>query len=265
MCAPEHFGVDYVINAWMTGNLGKADRPLAHKQWDNLKAELAAHADLIFIEPQPRLADMVFTANAGMVVGTVAIASRFRDSERQGEEPFFSVWFAKNGFELAEWPAGLFFEGAGDALLDRGQPLVWAGHGFRSDPRAAPLIEEIFGIRTVGLKLVDPRFYHLDTCLCPLEGGHLLYYPPAFDADSQKKIAELVPAEKRIVPEEEDALKFACNAVDVNRHVFTNAASKGLQEKLRAAGFTPIITPLSEFLKAGGGAKCLTLKLHEPS
>jgi len=36
-----------------------------------------------------------------------------------------------------------------------------------------------------------------------------------------------------------------------------------LQTRLRNAGFTPVITPLSEFMKAGGAAKCLTLKLIE--
>ena len=113
------------------------------------------------------------------------------------------------------------------------------------------------------MRLVDPRFYHLDTCLCPLEGGYLLYFPAAFDEASQKAIADNVPPEKRIEVDAGDAEQFACNAVDLDRNVFMNGASEALQNRLRQAGFTPVLTPLGEFMKSGGAAKCLTLKLAE--
>ena len=103
----------------------------------------------------------------------------------------------------------------------------------------------------------------MDTCLCPLAGGWLLYYPPAFDAASLVEIERRVPNEKRIAVNEADALQFACNAVDLDGRVVMNNASQELQARLRAAGFTPVLTPLSEFLKAGGTAKCLTLRLGE--
>ena len=263
MCAPDFFGVDYVINPWMKDNRGKADRPLAQKQWNNLREVLAKHVDIVLVEPQPGLPDLVFTANAGMVLGKKAVVSRFRSKERQGEEPFFHKAFVQAGFAIEAWPQDVFFEGAGDALFNRAEPLIWSGFGFRSDEQSAALLERIFGQRTVALRLVDPRFYHLDTCLCPLTGGFLMYYPPAFDAASQAKIADIIPPEKRITVAELDALAFACNAVDLETRIVLNAATPGLQEKLRDAGFATIQTPLSEFLKAGGTAKCLTLKLHE--
>jgi len=125
------------------------------------------------------------------------------------------------------------------------------------------LLEKTFHRRVVGLQLVDPRFYHLDTCLCPLEGGYLMYFPAAFDADGQKAIADIVPAEKLIEVDAADAEQFCCNALDLNRRVFLNGASESLQGRMRQAGFTPVLTPLSEFMKAGGAAKCLTLKLRE--
>ena len=229
MCAPDYFGVDYVINAWMEGNRGKSDQPLAARQWINLWQQLSAHAEIALIPPQPGLPDQVFTANAGMVLGKQAVVSRFREKERQGEEPFFREWFMNNGFTLAPWPKEASFEGAGDALLDRGQPVIWSGYGFRSDAAAPGLLEKIFNRRAVPLRLVDPRFYHLDTCLCPLEGGFLLYFPSAFDEESQKAIAATVPPEKRIVVEEEDAQKFCCNAVDLEGHIFMNGASDALR------------------------------------
>lgn len=263
MCAPDHFGVDYVINPWMEGNQGSADRILAWQQWANLKFELEKYADIALIPQQKGLPDQVFTANAGMVLGDAVVVSRFRDKERQGEEPPFRAWFAENGFTLAPWPDDVSFEGAGDALLDRGQPIIWAGYGFRSNAAAPKLLEGIFKRRAVALKLTDPHFYHLDTCLCPLAGGFLMYFPDAFDAAGQKAIEDIVPSQKRIAVDAEDAQKFACNAVDLEGHVFLNGASEGLQERLRQAGFNPVITPLSEFMKAGGAAKCLTLKTIE--
>jgi N-dimethylarginine dimethylaminohydrolase len=263
MSAPDYFGVDYVINTWMENQVGKADQALAARQWNNLRDALAGHVELAFIKPEPGIPDLVFTANAGFVLGGKAIVSRFRSVERQAEEPFNRAWFEGRGFALPGWPQHIAFEGAGDALLDRGQKLVWCGHGFRSDAAAPAQVEKILGRKAVPLKLVDPHFYHLDTCFCPLEGGWLIYYPPAFDRDSQERILALTPAEKRIAVADEDAAGFACNAVDLGGHVFLNHATDALQTRLRQAGFKPVVTPLSEFLKAGGGAKCLTLKLVE--
>jgi N-dimethylarginine dimethylaminohydrolase len=263
MCAPDFFGVDYVINPWMQGNLGNADLPLATKQWQTLHDALAQHADVALVPPQPKLPDMVFTANAGFVIGNRVVVSRFHAPERQGEEKFFHAWFAANGFDMCDWPQDIPFEGAGDALLDRGADIIWCGYGFRSNATAAGLLEKLYARKTIPLRLIDPRFYHLDTCLCPLAGGYLMYYPPAFDEASQQSIAVHIAPDKRIVVSESDAKLFACNAVDLSGHVFMNGASDELQNRLRQAGFTPVITPLSEYMKAGGAAKCLTLKLQE--
>ena len=262
MCAPDYYGIDYVINPWMKEQLGRTDRARAHRQWDGLRQVLSDAAEIALVAPQPGLPDMVFTANAGMVLGKIAVVSRFRSPERQGEEPFFRAWFEQKGFSIAPWPKGVLFEGAGDALVDPDRNLIWSGYGFRSDAAAADVLERVFELESIPIRLVDPRFYHLDTCLCPLAGGWLMYYPPAFDAASLDAIARRVPEENRIPVCESDALQFACNAVDLDGRVIMNGASQELQARLRAAGFTPVLTPLSEFLKAGGTAKCLTLKLH---
>ncbi len=263
MCAPTHYRVDYTINPWMENQIGKADNALAIRQWKNLARLLAREAELAFVAPAPGLPDMVFAANAGLAIGGTAVVSHFATKEREAEERPFRAWFEAEGFEIAPWPRDIAFEGAGDALLDNSRSLIWCGHGWRSSARAAPLLETIFARRVVGLRLVDPRFYHLDTCFCPLADGWLIYYPLAFDAASRQAIAELVPAEKRIEVGEDDARLFACNAVEVNGHIFMNDASEDLRRRLRAAGFKPVLTDLSEFIKAGGAAKCLTLKLPE--
>jgi N-dimethylarginine dimethylaminohydrolase len=263
MCAPDHYDVDYVINPWMQHNVGRIDRKLAGRQWKHLHHLLSDAAELEMAPPAPGLPDMVFTANAGLAIDRKVVVSRFQFGERRSEEALFKSWFEENGFAVAPWPEDVSFEGAGDALLDRGRALIWCGYGFRSSVAAPRFIAEIFDRETAPLRLVDPRFYHLDTCFCPLSEGRLLYFPRAFDPVSQEKIAAVVPAEQRIEASERDAAAFACNAVQIGGRIFMNEASEDLQSRLRAAGFAPILSPLSEFLKSGGAAKCLTLNLSE--
>jgi lysine-ketoglutarate reductase/saccharopine dehydrogenase-like protein (TIGR00300 family) len=264
MCPPDLFEVDYVINPWMEGNVHKSSREAAAAQWDALRDILKKNAEVEEIPPQPGLPDMVFTANAGVVIGKKFVLSRFLHPERQGEEPGFKKWFKKQGFEIFELPADLPFEGAGDALWDRERECLWAGYGFRSELDSHPHLARWLGIEVVSLRLIDPRFYHLDTCLCPLEGGYLLYYPQAFDAYSNRTIEQRVPVEKRIAVTEAEAVRFACNAINIDRKIIVNQTSDGLRAQLEAAGFEVIETPLNEFMKSGGAAKCLTLRLTEP-
>ncbi len=264
LCPPDHYQVHYVINPWMEGNIDRSRHGRAVEQWEGLHRVLSELADVEIVRPEPGWPDMVFTANAGLVLGEKAVLSRFFHPERQGEEPHFKRWFEAHGFQVFELPPDLPFEGAGDALRDRAQPWLWAGYGFRSELDAHAHLAEWLDIEVVSLRLMDPRFYHLDTCFCPLEGGLLLYYPPAFDAYSNRLIEMRVPAEKRIALGEPDALQFACNAVNVGQTVVMSQASAALQAEVRAHGFQIIETPLTEFIKAGGAAKCLTLRLNEP-
>ncbi|HEY9910229.1 MAG TPA: TIGR00300 family protein [Thermosynechococcaceae cyanobacterium] len=264
MCAPDHYDVDYVINPWMEGNIHKSSRDRAVEQWHKLFHVLKDHALVDLVKPQIGVPDMVFTANAGLVLGQNVVLSRFFHKERQGEEPFFRQWFEEQGCTVYELPKDLPFEGAGDALFDREGRWLWAGYGFRSELDSHPLIAKWLDVEVVSLRLMDERFYHLDTCFCPLTDGYLLYYPPAFDSYSNRVIEMRVPESKRIAIVESDAVNFACNAVNIDRNVVVNKASDELKQRLGSAGFQVIETPLTEFLKAGGAAKCLTLRMTEP-
>jgi len=265
MCPPDHFSVDYVINPWMAGNEGELDRGRARAQWDQFHETLQRVADIELLEPQPALPDLVFTANAGFVCGNKVVPSHFMPQERRPEEAYLKSWFAERHFDVQMLPDNVGFEGAGDCLIDRAGPWLWTGYGFRTEIEAHGFLADWFEREVVSIRLIDSRFYHIDTCLCPLTDGYLLYFPDAFDDDSIAAIESRVAPERRLRVTAEDAAEFACNAVNIGREVFAHRVSNALREKLRKAGFNVHEVPLSEFLRAGGSAKCLTLRLTEPA
>jgi len=263
MCPPELYDVHYVINPWMQGNVHRSCRKQAMAQWEQLHRAVAEVAQVELVEPQAGSPDMVFTANAGLVHRGVVALSSFLHPERQGEEPHFRKWFDDSGFSVCEMPRSTPFEGEGDALFAVDGSCLWAGHGIRTRQCSHRRLSETLGVEVVSLRLVDPRLYHLDTCFCPLYGGYVMYFAAAFDAASLTRIEAHYPEEKRIRVDEDDALRFACNAVNVGRTIMLNEISDGLRDRLQALGFRVVQVLLSEFLKAGGAAKCLALRLSE--
>lgn len=257
MCPPDFYGIEYEINPWMSRSR-PSDRSLAQQQWSALRTAIeAAGARVSLVEPVQGLPDLVFTANAGIVVSDAVIISHFRHPERQKEEPHYEAWFRSHGFRVQPPPPDFFFEGAGDALYCG--DTLFAGYRIRSDARGHQLIGEQVGCRVIPLELMNPYYYHLDTCFCPLEPGMAVYYPEAFDEYGRQVIRELVP--ELITVAEEEARRFACNAVVIGKTVITNTGCPRLHESLAAVGYQPRETPLDEFVKAGGSAKCLTLRL----
>ncbi len=258
MCPPTYYGIKYEINPWMS-RLRGTDPRLAEAQWTRLR-DLYAGLDgvkLELIEPRPGLPDLVFTANAGLVVGHGVILSRFRFPARSGEEPVFREWFAAHGFEIIELPPDIFFEGAGDALFC-GEEL-FCGYHFRSEIRSHGWIAERLGRRSLSLQLTDPRFYHLDTCFCPLAPQRALYYPHAFDEYARRVLASHI--DDLIEVTEADAMRFGCNAVCIDQDVALPAGCTQLTDDLHARGYRVHPVVLTEYLKSGGAAKCLTLRL----
>lgn len=260
VCAPDYFSIDYEINPWMRLS-NKVDPDLARMQWQRLIHELEdkVGTTLERMKPVPGLPDLVFTANAGMVSSRQAVPSRFRHPERQQEEPYLTAWFRDHGYQVTTLDDNLYFEGAGDLL---GFPEAWfGGYRQRTEIRAYARLSEIFGREIIPLELTDSRFYHLDTCFCPLSGGELLYYPQAFDAYAQTVIADRIEAGRRLTASDTDALRFACNAVCVGKHVLLPDGCADTMRQLEARGYETHPLPLDEFMKSGGSAKCLTLAL----
>jgi ornithine--oxo-acid transaminase len=263
MCAPTFFEVDYVINPWMAGNVHRSSRERAAEQWEQLYGALTQLASVMLVSPQPGCPDMVFTANAGLVREGVVALSSFLHPERQVEESHFRKWFDDFGLAVRDLPRHTSFEGEGDALFEADGSRLWAGHGVRTMAASHDLLEEAWGVEVIPLRLVDPCFYHLDTCFCPLMDGHLLFSPEAFDGESLARIEQRYSSDKLIRVNKADALQFACNAVNVGRTIVLNRISDGLAGELQARGFEVVQVSLTEFLKAGGAAKCLVLRLSE--
>lgn len=264
MCPPHYFGVEYVINPWMQGQVHAADRDLATNQWLQFHQLMCKNADVALMPAVDGLPDLVFTANAALAYQGTAVLSSFRCPERQPEASHYSQWLSGDGFKVERLPSDLSFEGAGDALFDYGvERLLWFGFGYRSHPRALEHLQKIFGVEVQGLRLCDPRFYHLDTCFCPLQDGYLIYYPGAFDVQGNHAIEERVPIERRFAVSEKDAVQFACNAVNIGSKIILNHATPELTARLANWGFEVIQTGMSEFMRAGGSTKCLSLRLNE--
>jgi len=262
MCGPRHYRVAYVINPWMEGHIGRTDLATAERQWENLYERLAVHVPVEVVEPAPDLPDMAFAANAGLVCGETFVPSRMRFPQRRPEEAFYTRWFAERGYRVRELPPPGSFEGEGDALLQPGEALLWGGYGVRTSLAVYRHISELLDVEVVPLRLVDERFYHLDTCFFPLPDGAVVYYPPAFAPESADTIAARVPPDKRYAVSAEEATHFSCNAVVAENFVLTNFASQELRRWLERRGFALAVCPVSEFLLAGGGAKCLVLRLN---
>jgi len=261
MCAPKLYDVTYVINPWMQGNIHASSQIRAAEQWQRLYEAVSAIAEVQLIEPQPGSPDMVFTANAGLERNGIVALSSFFHPERQAEEQHFRHWFREAGYTILDIPRATPFEGEGDALFSTDGTRLWAGYGLRTLASSHQALREVWNIEVTPLHLIDPRFYHLDTSFAPLEGGYAMYFPEAFDRASITRIEAFYPPEKRILVSESDALCFACNAITVGRTIILNEISRELTARLESKNFHVIQVALSEFLKAGGAAKCLVMKL----
>lgn len=259
MCPPDFYGIHYEINPWMSLQVS-VDHPAAVAQWNTLFSTLkSCGAELTCMPPQKGWPDLVFTANGGLCLGNKQIVlPHFKYPERQGEEPYFEAWFKAAGFNLVNTITehSPFFEGAGDALF--AGDLLFVGYGFRSEKRyfeTAPYFDQD---KLIYCELIDPYFYHLDTCFCPLNESLALWYPPAFSVESQERMKNNI---ELIAVTEPEAKQFACNAVVINKHVVLPTGTPILCDILTKHGYTPHPLPMQEYIKAGGACKCLTLTL----
>ena len=257
MCPPKYFAVDYAINPWMD-----PDRPvdvaLAMRQWRGLvEAYTSLGHTVRTITPEPGLPDMVFAANGATVINGKVLGANFKYPQRQPEAAAYLNWFRGQGYSEIRASA-IPNEGEGDIVF-AGRAIL-AGYGFRSEEAVRDELTELFGLPVISLRLVDPRFYHLDTALVVLDADTAAYYPAAFDDAAQAALASHFA--ELIEVKDEDAEVLGVNAISDGRNVVLPVQATGLAAQLSAAGFSPVGVDLSELLKAGGGPKCCTLELR---
>lgn len=257
MCAPTSFQVKYAINPWMTDNQYKVDTDIAYSQWQVFYDKIKQFAEVVLIKQRVSAPDMVFTANAGLVRDKKVALSHFRSHERSHEEDLFEQWFLEKGYTVCR-DFNVPFEGAGD-FLSNSMNDNFLGYGFRSSGSVTPFLFRVFPhLKWYPIKLTDPRFYHLDTCFCPLDGNTIMCYPDALDRDIYERVIKKEFGCLEVT--EEEASQFACNAVVIGKNVFMPKCYS-VADRLDKLGFTPHLFDMSEFIKAGGACKCLTLEI----
>lgn len=268
MCEPRFFDIVDAKNPFMTDNLHCVDRALAASQWRELVDLLGNLGRTVFeIPPVEGLEDMVFCANQALPFEDdggrrIAIMSAMKHASRQREIPHFAQWFRHNGYilhELASAASGTHnhFEGQGDAIWHPGRRLLWGGFGFRTSEHVYDEISQLVNATVLRLRLVNQRFYHLDTAFCPLDAETVMIFPEAFHSESLALIRRVF---KNVIQvDESEAGNFACNALVLGRHVVLQKGSLSTVSTLRSNGFNPIEVDTSEFLKSGGSVFCLKM------
>jgi N-dimethylarginine dimethylaminohydrolase len=256
MCPPEYFTVRYAINPWMNPG-DPVDFTLARQQWEELRSAYLGLGHCVrTIDPRPDLPDMVFAANGATVIDGKVLGARFKYPERFAEGPAYTDWFRRQGYDVAE-PVRVN-EGEGDIVF-AGRAVI-VGHGFRTDEQVSAEVQALFGLPVISVRLVDPRFYHLDTALVVLDEDTAAYYPAAFDEAGQAALAahfgQLIEAK------DADAEALGLNGLSDGENVVLPVQARHLAEKVTQAGFNVVPVDLSEFRKSGGGPKCCTLELR---
>lgn len=259
MCPPDHYGISYEINPWMD-RMNQPDLDLARAQWYNLVSNIQeAGAVVEIVPPVPSLPDKVFMADTGLIDQNRFIMSRFRYPLRQPETEYAADWFRRRNYEVLEFPLGAeeTLESS-DVAPFRG--CLVAGYGFRTTLSAHETLARLVQKQVLSIKFVDSRFYHLDISFCPLDDRRAIVAPAAWSRHSCELVEKLVP--EPLVLELDEAMTFCANAIVVGKIVIMPSCPLRVRRILERWGFMICVSPVSEFIKAGGAVHCLALDLQ---
>jgi N-dimethylarginine dimethylaminohydrolase len=259
MCPPDHFGILYEINPWMHRSL-QPDLALAREQWDMLVSHLTkAGATIEQVEAPVQQPDMVFTADIGIVDGNRFLPSHFHYPERQNDAVVGANWFRSHGYEISELAvdASISFESSDIAEFNNSLLIAY---GFRTHIAAHAPLGRALQRNVYSIQQIDPRLYHLDVCFCTLDERRAIVAPDAWTRAGCELVKKLVP--EPLVLELDEALTFCANSVVLGKTLIMPNCPPRVGRILEQWGYTICVSPVSEFLKAGGAAHCLTLPLH---
>jgi len=265
MCPPAHFDVVDVKNPHMEGQIGRVDRGAAGRQWEAVRAAFErSGAKVDEIDPLAGCEDMVFCANQTFVgldgAGQrVCLTSRMKHESRRREVPAFARWFERAGYRVEELKQRGGFEGSGDAIWHPGRGLIWGGWGHRSDADVYGAVSALFDVPVLRLKLLSDRFYHLDTCFCPLSEQAVLVNPKSLEPRGMEMIRAVFHTVIEC-PADEAEVGMACNATTIGgKHVVIQRGNARTVALLHQYGFTVHEVDTSEFLKSGGSVFCMKM------
>ena len=258
MCPPEYFDVEYAINPYMNLDV-PVDKELAMRQWQTLKRVYEQLEARVFEMPaQPGLPDMTFAANCGHLEGDVFLQANFRYDVRKPEAGHAADFFQKQNRTVVTLPGDVIFEGQGDTI-PYGKDALFMGYGKRTTKNAMKKLAGMSRKKVYPLALSNDKFYHLDTCFGPLNEDSVVVSRAAFGSEEIDLIESTFS--DVIYTNEQDDLVLAPNLVVIGKTVvmgdgFSHELGKAIEQRgLKVEG-----VDLSEFLKSGGGAKCLTLE-----
>lgn len=266
MADPAHFAVEYVINPHMAAHVGQTDVAKARAEWSTLQAAYQRLGiDVDVVDALAGAPDLVFCANQTLPVLSASgrpgvVLSNMHAPQRRVEVPHLARHLAARGLTVHELGVDGDFEGTGDALWHPERRLLWGGYGFRTALATYDAVTRLAGADVLALELLDPDFYHLDTCLSLLDERTALYYPGAFQPDGLDLLGAFI---ERLIeaPEHEARHLFACNAhCPDGETVLIQRGCDETNAALREEGFDVIELDTEEYLKSGGSVFCM--KLH---
>jgi N-dimethylarginine dimethylaminohydrolase len=258
LCPPTYLDLRYEINPWMN-KATPFSRDRALEQWEALVAayrECDGPGRIEIAPPKEGLTELCFFGDSVFLCEGKALFGHFRHAEREPERPYVKEFLVARGFRGREVPDKVIFEGAGETMAWRDKILF--GFGKRSDEIVRHFLRQTFKKDVIDLEMEKASFYHLDTALFPIHEDLIAYFPGAFGPIDTATI-ESFECEK-IAVSEEDARLFALNGIAWGDVVYLPKGATGLVRELERRKLDVVQVDVSEFLKFGGAAKCLTLQ-----
>lgn len=260
LCPPNYYDIEYEINPWMDVNR-KAIKEKVWAEYESLKAKyIELGVEFMEIQAQPGLPDMVYAANYGFAEGNKFIKANFMYPERRKEAAFAEEYLKKMGYEIKTIPDNIYFEGQGDLL--KKSDTYFFGWGKRSNPDAKPYLEQFLGKTVVDFELINPYYYHLDTCFAPLTDDLVIINQRSFKPEGLEKVHQYFSTV--IETSEQDNNVLCCNLVVFGKDIILGKGiTISLIEKLSNLGYNIHQIDTTEYLKGGGSVKCLSLELFD--
>ena len=272
MSGPKYFSV-MELNPYSKQD-NQPDPVQAAIEFATVKAAIeAAGINVVKVDEPEDCQDGIFTANWGLCRGDTCILSSL-PGPRKAEEPYAEQVLKDLGKKVIRPP--FRFSGQGDALPCGN--LLFAGSGYRNDPRIHEFLAQTFGYEIVPLQAIpelddsgtpvinqatglpDSFFYDIDLAVSILRKDLIAWCPEALTTESQERM-RAVPIEKIEVSLDEAMQAFACNLVSSGETVIMGAHAPQLKADIEAHGLKVTTVELKELAKGGGYIRCTSLTL----